>query len=301
VSILVDHNTRVIVQGITGREGAYHADLMLGYGTQVVAGVTPGKSGERVHGVPVFDTVKDAVESTGANTSILFVPPRFSKDAVLEAVDSSLPLVVTVAEGIPFQDMNYCYSYARKSNCTLIGPNTPGIISPGKSKVGFMADIIYSSGTVGIMSRSATLSYETSNNLTSHGIGQSTVVGVGGDPIPGSTFVDLLPLFENDSETEVIIILGEIGGSEEENAAEYVKENITKPIVAFIAGEAAPEGKRMGHAGAIVSPGGEGGAVYKKKILRSAGIHVAENLIDIPDMVNSLMKKNEDTIDASVS
>ncbi len=301
MSILIDQNTRVIVQGITGREGAYHANLMLGYGTKVVAGVTPGKSGERVHGVPVFDTVKDAVESTGANTSIAFVPPRFTKGAVLEAIDSVLPLVVTVAEGVPFQDMNYCYSYARKSGCTLIGPNTPGIISPGKSKVGFMAESIYSPGNTGIMSRSATLSYETSNNLTSQGIGQSTVVGVGGDPIPGSTFVDLLPLFENDPETDVIIILGEIGGSEEETAAEYVKENVTKPVVAYIAGEAAPEGKRMGHAGAIVSPGGEGGAVYKKKILRSTGINVAESLVDIPDMVKSFMKKDEAAIDASVS
>ncbi len=290
MSILIDKDTKVIIQGITGREGTFHGKLMLDYGTQVVGGVTPGKKGKEVYGIPVFDTVREAVNATGANTSIMFVPPKFTKDAVLEAIDSDLPLVVTVAEGVPFADMNYCYSYARKKNCTLIGPNTPGIIAPGKSKVGFMAEIIYSPGNIGIMSRSATLSYETSNNLTLNGIGQSTVVGVGGDPIPGSTFVDIVPLFEDDPETDLIVILGEIGGNEEETAAAYIKENVKKPVISYIAGEAAPEGKRMGHAGAIVSPGGEGGAKYKKKILTEAGIHVADKLTDIPGMVSELLK-----------
>jgi len=288
MSILVDRNTRLIVQGITGREGEYHARLMQDYGTQIVAGVTPGKGGRHVSGIPVFDTVADAAAATDANSSVLFVPPRFTKDAILEAVDGGLPLVVAVAEGVPFQDMNYCSAYARFRGSVLIGPNTPGVISPGKSKVGFMADVIYSAGPVGVLSRSATLSYETANNLTRGGIGQSTVVGVGGDPIPGSTFVDLLPQFEADPETKLIVICGEIGGREEEKAAEYIRAFVTKPVVAFIAGEAAPEGKRMGHAGAIVSPGGEGGAAVKKECLRAAGIHVAEKLTDIAGLASRL-------------
>jgi len=281
MSILVDENTKLIVQGITGREGAYHAGLMKAYGTHVVAGVTPGKGGLKVHGIPVFDSVQEAVENTGANASVLFVPPRFTKDAILEAIDSGLSLVVAVAEGVPFHDMNFCISYARTHNCTLVGPNTPGIISPEKSKVGFMAETNYMLGSVGIMSRSATLSYETSKSLTSQGIGQSTVVGVGGDPLPGTTFVDLLPLFEADPETDLIVINGEIGGLEEERAAKFIREKGTKPVIALIVGEAAPEGKRMGHAGAIVSPGGVGGAAHKKKVLREAGIHVVEKLTDI--------------------
>lgn len=289
MSILVDRNTRLIVQGITGREGEYHSRLMQDYGTRIVAGVTPGKGGCKVEGIPVFDTVADAVAATDANASVLFVPPRFTRDAILEAVDGGLPLVVAVAEGVPFQDMNFCSAYARLHDCILIGPNTPGVISPGKSKVGFMADVIYRAGPVGVLSRSATLSYETANNLTRGGIGQSTVVGVGGDPIPGSTFIDLLPQLEADPETKLIVICGEIGGREEEKAADFIREYGTKPAIAFIAGEAAPEGKRMGHAGAIVSPGGEGGAAVKKERLREAGIHVAEKLTDIAGLASRLL------------
>lgn len=290
MSILVDENTRLIVQGITGREGEYHAGLMKAYGTHVVAGVTPGKGGSKVHDIPVFDSVQEAVDQTDANTSVLFVPPRFTKEAILEAIDSGLHLIVTVAEGIPFQDMNYCVSYVRTCDCRIIGPNTPGVISPGKSKVGFMAETNYTPGLVGIMSRSATLSYETSKSLTSKGIGQSTVVGVGGDPIPGTTFVDLLPMFDADPETEIIVINGEIGGQEEERAAEFIREKGIKPVIALIVGEAAPEGKRMGHAGAIVSPGGVGGATHKKKVLREVGVHVVEKLTDIAPTVARIMQ-----------
>ncbi|MGM0603703.1 MAG: succinate--CoA ligase subunit alpha [Bacillota bacterium] len=290
MSIIIDKDTKIIVQGITGREGSFHADLMLKYGANVVGGVTPGKSDKKVHGLPVFDTVKEAAEATGADASILFVPPRFSRDAILEAVDAGLEIVVTVAEGIPFHDMVYCREYANKNDCTLIGPNTPGIISPGKSKLGFMADIIYKEGSVGMISRSATLSYEAVNNLTTSGIGQSTVVGIGGDPVQGVTFKDLLPMFEEDPETEVVVMIGEIGGTDEEEAALYVKEHMKTPVIAFIAGEAAPEGKRMGHAGAIVSPGGEGSADYKKEKLEEAGIEVARKLTDIP----ALCKKYTD-------
>ena len=291
MSILIDKKTKLVIQGITGREGAFHAKLMQEYRTKVVTGVTPGKGGREVNGIPVFDTVQEAVEETGANTSILFVPPRFTKDGILEAIDSGIKLVVTIAEGVPFHDMLFCYSYTRLKNCILIGPNTPGIISPGKSKVGFMDDTIYKEGNIGIMSRSATLSYEVVNNLTNNGIGQSTVVGVGGDPIQGSTFIDLLPLFEKDPDTDLIIIVGEIGGSDEEVAAEYIRQKITKPVVAFIAGEAAPEGKRMGHAGAIISADGEGSTKRKKERLKSAGVYIVEKLNEIAEMVLSIFKE----------
>ena len=291
MSILIDQKTKLIIQGITGREGTFHAKLMQEYGTKVVAGVTPGKGGKVVNGIPVFDTVQEAVEETSANTSILFVPPRFTKDGILEAIDSGIKLVVTIAEGVPFHDMLFCYTYARLKNCTLIGPNTPGIISPAKSKVGFMDSTIYKKGNIGIMSRSATLSYETVNNLSNNGIGQSTVVGIGGDPIQGSSFVDLLPLFEKDSETDLIIIIGEIGGADEEIAAEYIKKNITKPVIAFIAGEAAPEGKRMGHAGAIIGADGVGSAKHKKEVLKDAGVYIVERLDKIAETVLQIPKK----------
>lgn len=289
MSILVDQNTRLIVQGITGREGTFHAKLMKQYGTNVVAGVTPSKGGTYVDNIPVFDSVLEAKEEANANTSILFVPPKYTKDAILEACEADVELIVTIAEGVPLHDMLFCVNYAGKGKNRLIGPNCPGIISPGKAKVGFMADVIYSEGPVGIMSRSATLSYEAANNLSEVGIGQSTVVGVGGDPICGSTFVELLPLFEQDEQTKVIIMIGEIGGSNEEIAAQYAKENITKPLVAFIAGEAAPEGKRMGHAGAIVSPGGRGGAKKKKEVLRENGVVVVEKLTDIASIVSKFL------------
>lgn len=294
MSILINQKTKLVIQGITGREGTFHAKLMQEYGTKVVAGATPGKGGKEVNGIPVFDTVQEAVEKTDANTSILFIPPRFTKDGILEAIDSGIKLVVTIAEGVPFHDMLFCYSYARLKNCILIGPNTPGIISPGKSKVGFMDSTIYKKGNIGIMSRSATLSYEVVNNLTNRGIGQSTVVGIGGDPIQGSSFVDLLPLFEEDPETDVIVIIGEIGGADEEFAAEYIKQKITKPVVAFIAGEAAPEGKRMGHAGAIIGADGVGSAKYKKEKLLSAAVCIVERLNEIANMVIELLKKEKD-------
>ena len=289
MSILIDDKTRVVVQGITGGEGTFHSKQMIEYGTQVVAGVTPGKGGQEFEKIPVFNSVFEAVKSTDANSSILFVPPRFTKDGILEAIDTGLELVVTVAEGVPVHDMLFAHYYARANNCTLIGPNTPGIISPGKSKVGFMSDNLYMKGNVGIMSRSATLSYEIVNNLSNKGIGQSTVIGIGGDSIPGSSFIDFLPLYEEDSQTDIIVIVGEIGGSDEEIAAEYIREHMKKPVVAFIAGEAAPEGKVMGHAGAIISPGGEGGVKYKRKVLQDAGVHMIEKLSEIADMVSSIL------------
>ena len=288
MSILINENTRLIVQGITGKEGSYHASLMKKYGTKVVAGVTLGKGGQEIEGVPVFNSVDEAVKNIEANASILFIPPTFAKDGILEAIDSGIKLIVTVAEGVPIHDMLYSRSYARLNNCILIGPNTPGIISPGKSKVGFMSDSIYKKGNIGIMSRSATLSYEVVNNLSNKGIGQSTVVGVGGDSIPGSSFVDLLPLFEEDSQTDLIVMVGEIGGSDEEIAAKYIKEHMKKPVVAFIAGEAAPEGKVMGHAGAIISPGGAGSTKQKKEILRRNGVVVVEKLTEIPSAVKAV-------------
>jgi succinyl-CoA synthetase alpha subunit len=291
MSILVDENTKLIVQGITGREGDFHANLMKKYGTNVVGGVTPGKGGEKRYGIPVFDTVCEAVEKTGANSSILFVPPRFTKDAILEAINAGLKFVVAVAEGVPFLDMSYCCSYAAKNNVVLIGPNTPGVISPGKAKVGFMAEIIYKPGNVGIMSRSATLSYETVNHLSLNDIGQSSVVGIGGDPTPGSTFIDIIPMFEADPDTKVIVIDGEIGGNEEEKVADYIKDHVSKPVAAFIAGESAPKGKRMGHAGAIVSPGGEGSAQFKKERLRQAGVVIANTLNEFPDIIKELLNK----------
>jgi len=288
MSILINEDTQLIVQGITGREGSYHASLMKKYGTKVVAGVTPGKGGHKIEGIPVFNSVYEAMKNTEANASILFVPPRFTKDGILEAIDAGIELVVTIAEGVPVHDMLFAHYYTRANNCILIGPNTPGIISPGKSKVGFMSDNLYKKGNVGVMSRSATLSYEIVNNLSNKGIGQSTVIGIGGDSIPGSSYIDLLPLFEEDDQTDLIVIVGEIGGSDEEIAAKYIKEHMKKPVVAFIAGDAAPEGKVMGHAGAIISPGGEGGVKYKRKILQDAGVHMIEKLSEIADMVLSI-------------
>ena len=229
------------------------------------------------------------MKSTKANASILFVSPGFTKDGILEAIDSGIKLIITIAEGVPVHDMFFAHDYARLNHCILIGPNTPGIISPGKSKVGFMSDNIYKKSNIGIMSRSATLSYEIVNNLSNKGIGQSTVVGVGGDSIPGSSFVDLLPLLEEDLQTDLIVMIGEIGGSDEEIATKYIKEHMKKPVLAFIAGEAAPEGKVMGHAGAIISPGGEGGVKYKRKALQEAGVHMIEKLSEIADTVSEIL------------
>ena len=285
MSILIDQNTRLLVQGITGREGTFHTEQMLAYGTKVVGGVTPGKGGQEVFGVPVFDTVREAVEKTGANATVVFVPARFTKSSVLEALDAGLKLIFTIAEHVPVHDMMACYHLARERGARLFGPNSFGVISPGKCKAGFMAHRIFLPGSVGLMSRSATNCYETVFMLTNNGIGQSTCVGNGGDMIPGSTFVDVLPDFNADPETKAIVLIGEIGGNEEELAAAYIKEHVQKPVVALIAGKNAPKGRSMGHAGAIVAADGTGSAQSKEKALRDAGVTIAENTQHIVDIM----------------
>ena len=288
MSILVDENTRLIIQGITGREGTFHCEQMLQYGTKVVAGVTPGKGGENVFGVPVFNTVREAMEATDANASVIFVPALYTAAGVYEALDAGLKTVMTIAEHVPVHDMMRVYHIAREKGARVIGPNSFGVISPGKSKAGFMAHRIFLPGHVGLMSRSATNCYETVFMMTNAGIGQSTCVGVGGDMISGSTFTDLLPLFEADPETKAIVMIGEIGGNEEELAAEYIKNHVTKPVVALIAGKNAPKGKSMGHAGAIVAADGTGSAENKEKALRAAGVHIAETTTGIVDILKTL-------------
>ena len=288
MSILVDENTRLIIQGITGREGTFHCEQMLQYGTKVVAGVTPGKGGENVFGVPVFNTVREAMEATDANASVIFVPALHTAAGVYEALDAGIKTVMTIAEHVPVHDMMRVYHIAREKGARVIGPNSFGVISPGKSKAGFMAHRIFLPGHVGLMSRSATNCYETVFMMTNAGIGQSTCVGVGGDMIPGSTFTDLLPLFEADPETKAIVMIGEIGGNEEELAAEYIKNHVTKPVVALIAGKNAPKGKSMGHAGAIVAADGTGSAENKEKALRAAGVHSAETTTGIVDILKTL-------------
>jgi len=280
VSILIDRQTRALVQGITGGEGRFHTERMLQDGTNIVAGVTPGKAGESVEGVPVFDTVADAVAATGANASILFVPPPFAADAICEAAEAGIELVVCLTEGIPVHDMLPVRRYVDLAGARLLGPNTPGLISPGKSKLGVMAGYIHTPGPIGIISRSGTLTYEVVHQLTALGIGQSTCVGIGGDPIVGLTFADLLPMFEADPETEGIILIGEIGGSAEEEAAALIEREISKPVVAFIAGRTAPPGRRMGHAGAIIT-GGAGTAAAKIAALTAAGVTVAPSPAEI--------------------
>ncbi|MCL5070873.1 MAG: succinate--CoA ligase subunit alpha [Actinobacteria bacterium] len=288
MSILIDESTKLIIQGITGREGTFHCERMLAYGTKVVAGVTPGKGGQDVFGIPVFDTVREACEATGANAAVLFIPAKFSAEGAYEAIDAGTPLVITIAEHVPVHDMMGVYHIAKKSNSLVIGPNSFGIISPGKSKAGFMHDAIFTQGGVGIMSRSATNCYETVFLLSRQGIGQSTVIGIGGDMIPGSTFIDFLPMFESDPQTKIIVMIGEIGGSDEEIAAEYIRSQIKKPVVALIAGKNSPRGTSMGHAGAIVSADGTGSAENKEEKLSAAGAIIAESTEQIVQIAKEM-------------
>jgi succinyl-CoA synthetase alpha subunit len=280
MSILVNKDTRVICQGITGRVGEFHTKGCKEYGTQMVGGVTPGKGGESVQGLPVFDTVVEAVEKTGANATMIFVPPPFTADAILEALDAGIEVIVAVTEGVPVLDMVHVYERVRASKSVLIGPNCPGVITPGECKIGIMPGYIHQPGSVGIMSRSGTLTYEAVWQTTNLKLGQTTCVGLGGDPIVGTSYIDLFRRFEADSKTESILMIGEIGGSAEEEAAAFVKQHVTKPVAAFIAGRTAPPGKRMGHAGAIIS-GGKGTAAEKVAALRDAGIEVADSPADM--------------------
>lgn len=287
MAVLIDKNTRVLVQGITGREGEFHTRQMLEYGTQIVAGVTPGKGGQEVLGVPVFDTVRQAVQATGADASVVFVPAPFAMDAVLEAADAGVRLIVCITEGIPVQDTVKAVSLVRQKGVRLIGPNCPGIITAGQCKIGILPGNIFTPGPVGLVSRSGTLTYEIVDLLTKAGLGQSTCIGIGGDPVLGSTFADLLPLFEEDPDTQAVVLVGEIGGSDEEIAAEYIR-TMRKPVVGFISGRTAPPGKRMGHAGAIIS-GRTGTPQAKVDALRSVGVPVADALYEIPDLVKQAL------------
>lgn len=285
MSILIDENTRLLVQGITGRDGSFHAQKMKEYGTKVVAGVTPGKGGQDVGGIPVFNSVAEAKDKTGANTAVIYVPAKFAKDAMLEDIKAGISLIICITEGIPVLDMMEVRTAMKGKNIRLIGPNCPGLISPGKSKVGIMPGHIHTPGPIGVISRSGTLTYEVVYNLTRQGLGQSSCVGLGGDPIIGTRFVDVLEMFMKDDQTKGIVMVGEIGGQDEQIAAEYIKKHVTKPIVGFIAGRTAPPGKRMGHAGAIISSG-DSTAEAKRKILEDAGVQV----VDIPDEIPAIFK-----------
>ncbi len=291
MSILVNKNTRVIVQGITGKEGTFHTEMMLKYGTNVVGGVTPGKGGQTHLGVPVFNYMKEAVKETGANASIIFVPAPFAADAALEAIEAGVETVITITEGIPVHDMIKVKAFLNANpNVTMIGPNCPGIITPEETKIGIMPGFIFKKGNVGVVSRSGTITYESVYQISQQGLGQSTVVGVGGDPILGSTLLDILKRFNEDPETEIVLMIGEIGGTAEEEAAKWAKENMKKPVVAYIAGVTAPPGKRMGHAGAIIT-GGKGTAQEKMKVLRESGVTVVENPAEIGITVASVLTK----------
>ena len=290
MSILVNQDTKLLVQGITGRDGSFHAGKMKNYGTNVVAGVSPGKGGQEVHGIPVFNTVEEAVKKTGANTSIIFVPAKLAADAILEASVAGISLVIAISEGVPTLDMVKVTPYLRKNETKLIGPNCPGLISPEQSLAGILPGNIFKKGNVGLMSRSGTLTYEMVYQLTSQGLGQSTCVGIGGDPVAGLYYQEILQMFQDDPETEAIVLIGEIGGDAEERAAQYIKEHITKPVVAFIAGQTAPPGKRMGHAGAIISSG-SGTAEEKIKAFESIGVPVARRPVELPELVKQQMAK----------
>jgi succinyl-CoA synthetase alpha subunit len=284
MAIIVDGETRLVVQGITGREGSFHATRNKAYGTNVVAGVTPGKGGEDVEGIPVFDTVQHAVSETGANTAMVFVPARFAADAMFEAVDAGIATVICITEGIPAHDMLRVYNHVRPLGVTLIGPNCPGALSPGKANVGIIPAEIFSEGSVGLVSRSGTLTYQIGHELTQLGVGQSTIVGIGGDPVVGSSFIDVLGRFQDDPETEIVVMVGEIGGAEEEKAAAFIEAEMTKPVIAYIAGFTAPPGKTMGHAGAIIS-GSAGTAQAKKEALEAHGVQVGTNPTEVAQLV----------------
>ena len=290
MSILVDQNTKVLVQGITGRDGSFHARGMKEYGTQIVGGVTPGKGGQCVEDIPVFNTMAEACGATGANCSVIYVPANFATSAIREAADAGVPLVICITEGVPVGEMLENYTYVKEKSSRLIGPNCPGVISPEKSKVGIMPGFIHKAGSIGVISRSGTLTYEAVDQLTKLDIGQSTCIGIGGDPVIGSNFVDLLKIFREDDKTDAVVIIGEIGGTAEEEVAEYVKTGFEKPIVSFIAGATAPPGRRMGHAGAIIA-GGKGTAAEKKIALKSAGITVVDNPADIGVSVQKVLKR----------
>ncbi|CQH59030.1 succinate--CoA ligase (ADP-forming) alpha subunit [Halobacterium hubeiense] len=289
MSILVDDDTRVVVQGITGGEGKFHAEQMIDYGTNVVAGAVPGKGGQEVAGVPVYDTVHDAVEEEDADASVIFVPPAFAGDAIFEALDTDLDLAVAITEGIPTQDMAKVNKRLQETDTRLQGPNCPGIITPGEAKLGILPGNIFSEGKVGLVSRSGTLTYQVVDSLTQRGIGQTTAIGIGGDPIIGTDFIDALELFEQDEETEAVVMCGEIGGEDEEEAAEYIAQNMDTPVAGFIAGRTAPPGKRMGHAGAIVSGSGTGTAESKINALNEAGVPVGDTPEEVADNIEELL------------
>lgn len=288
MSVLIDENTKVFVQAITGSEGSFHTRQMLEYGTKVVGGSTPGKGGQEFEGIPVFNTVAEGVEASGANASIIFVPAPFAADAIMEAADAGLELIICISENIPVSDMVKAHHYVQARSTRLIGPNCPGVISPGKCKVGIMPDFIHQRGRVGIISRSGTLTYEAVGQLTERGLGQSTAIGIGGDPIIGTRFVDALALFKDDPETDAVVMIGEIGGTAEEEAAAYIKECYDRPVIGFIAGRTAPPGRRMGHAGAIIS-GGKGTAEDKMAAMREAGIHICESPAEIGETVEKVL------------
>ncbi|HET6509413.1 MAG TPA: succinate--CoA ligase subunit alpha [Baekduia sp.] len=290
MAVLIDNDTKLVVSGITGREGTFHATNNKNYGTNVVAGVTPGKAGQSVEGIPVFNTFRDSVRETGANVAMVFVPPRFAADSILEAADAGIPLVICITEGIPAHDELRVYTHLQRTGTRLVGPNCPGILSPGKANVGIIPASFFKPGNVGVVSRSGTLTYQIGNTLAQAGFGNSSIVGIGGDPVPGTSFIDVIELFEQDDETELIVLSGEIGGDAEERAADYIAENVSKPVVAYIAGFTAPPGKTMGHAGAIVS-GSKGTAAAKAEALEAKGVRVGRTPTQVAELAIEILGK----------